>query len=100
MRNEDAVDRTVRGNRDAVDERVNRIAQKLETGDKRHIQSSGRKLFAEGARMIKHDFARPAVDERTGVEILNATNPEEPAVSHASGANELGLDRRRDRRRA
>jgi hypothetical protein len=89
MCNEHAVDRTVRRNRNAVDERVNRIAQKLETGDKRHIKRCGREFFAEGARMIEHDFAGPAVDEGTGVEILNATNPEQPAFSHASKLDAL-----------
>ena len=95
VRDEDAVHRPVRRNGNAVDERVNGVAQKFETRDERDLQRTLGKLLAELARMIEDDLAGPPVNERTRVEILNATDPEQVRVSHALRANQLGLHRRR-----
>src|SRR6266404_3841025 len=70
-----AVHRAARRDRNAVDERVNRVAQKFETGNERDVELGGGQFLAEHARMSEHDFARPSVNERAGVEILNATDP-------------------------
>jgi hypothetical protein len=67
--------RAVRRNRNVIDECVNRVTKKFETGNERNVELRGGQFFAEHARMVEHDFAGPSVNERTGVEILNATNP-------------------------
>ena len=38
VRDENAVDRPVRRNRDAIDQRVNRIPEKFQTGDERDLE--------------------------------------------------------------
>ena len=75
VRDKDAVDGAVGRNRNAVDEGVNRVAKKFETRDQRDIERSGGEPLAKGGGMIEDDLARPPVNERTRVEILNATDP-------------------------
>ena len=67
----------MRGNANAIDQDVDRVPKKFETGDERDVQSALRQLLAELARMIEHDLARPSVNERPSVEILNATDPDQ-----------------------
>jgi hypothetical protein len=99
VRNEDAVNGTAGGDRNAVDQGVNGVSQKFETGNQRYVELSRGELLAQDARMVEYDFPGPPVNERTRVEIFNATDPEQPAFSHASGVNQFGLDRGRDSRR-
>ena len=68
------MDRSVGRNRNAVDQGVNRIAEKLEAGNERDVEPAGGEFLAKRAGVIEDDFARPAVDERTRVEIFNATD--------------------------
>ena len=74
MREEDAVDRAIGGDRELIDDRVDRVAQKFETGNKRDIEFARGKLPAKRRRMIEMHRATPAVDERPGVEIFDATD--------------------------
>src|SRR5207244_11179233 len=50
--------------------------------------------------MIKHNIARPAVNQRTGVEIFNTANPERLSILHSLGAGELRFSARMARCRS
>jgi hypothetical protein len=80
------VDWPVRADRDAIDQGVNGVPQKFETGDERDVEGASRKFVTKNAGMIEHNFARPAVDERTRVEIFDATDPQQTRLSHARQA--------------
>ena len=71
---EDAVDRPMRRDTNAIDQDIDRIPKKFEARDERDLQRALGKLLAELARMIEHDLARPSVNQRASVEILNATD--------------------------
>src|SRR6266571_3279702 len=75
MREINAVNRATRGNRQAIDNRIDWVAQKFEAGNQRHIQLAFREHSTERRRMIKTDFPRPAMNERPGIEIFDATEP-------------------------
>jgi hypothetical protein len=47
MRDDYAVNRSVRGNRNVINDPVDRVAQKFETGDKRNIKFAGGEFIAE-----------------------------------------------------
>ena len=68
----------VRGNRNAVHQGVNRVAKKFEAGNQSYLKQIGGEFFAQDAGMIEDDFPGPSVDERTSVEVFNATDPQEP----------------------
>ncbi len=94
MRYEDTRDRPVGTNRDPVDDRVNRIAQILEAGNESDIQFARGQFPRERGRLSKFDRARPAVNQRTRVEILNATNAEDsPHAQASSGSAAAGTGR-------
>jgi hypothetical protein len=76
VRDNDTVNRSVRGNGNIVNDPVNRITQNFEAGDKRNIEFAGGKFIAERRRMVEVHVAFPAVDERAGVEIFYATDAE------------------------
>src|ERR1700674_5259640 len=95
MRENDAVHRPMRRSANAIDKGVNGVAQKFETRDERDLQRAARQFVAQLAGMIEDNFAFPSLNERTGVEILYATDPERLGSSHALSANELRLDGRR-----
>ena len=73
---DDAVNRSVRGNGNIVNDPVNRVTQKFEAGDERDIEFPGRKFIAQRRWMIDVHIALPTVDERAGVEIFYATDAE------------------------
>ena len=58
----DAVNGAVGRNGNAVDDPIDRIAQKFETGYERKIKITQRKLPAKRGRMIEPDGARPAAN--------------------------------------
>ena len=77
MRNDNAVNRSGGGNGNVIDDSVNWIAQEFEAGNERDVKIAARELGAKRSRMIKRDLARPAVDERAGVKIFDATDPQQ-----------------------
>ena len=74
MCEEDAIDRPMRSDANAIDQDIDRVPKKFETRDERDLQRALGKLLAELARMIEHDLARQSVNQRASVEILNATD--------------------------
>jgi hypothetical protein len=76
MRDHHAVNRSVGRDRNIVNNPVDRIAQKFETGNKSYVEFTVRKLFAKCRRMIEFHLARPSSNERTSVEIFNAPDPQ------------------------
>ena len=95
MCEEDAVDPPMRRDTNVIDQDIDRVPKKFETRDERDLQCALGKLLAELARMIEYDLARPSVNERASVEILNATDPDQVGGRHALRANELRLYCRR-----
>ena len=81
MSNDHTENWAVRANGDTVDDSVDGVTQKFETGNQGHIQISSRKLAAKGGRVIKNDFARPTMNEWPGVEIFNATDSKRTQVT-------------------
>src|ERR1044071_3781862 len=79
MREDDAKHRTVGGDRNAIDDGVNRIAQIFKTRDERNIQLARGQSPAERRGMIKLDVARPTVDERAGVQVFDAAEAKRSA---------------------
>jgi hypothetical protein len=47
MRDDYAVNRSVRGNRNVINNPVDRVTQKFETGDKRNIKFAGGEFITE-----------------------------------------------------
>ncbi len=78
----DAVDRPVGRDREAVDYRVNRVAQVFEARYERHIQLAGRQFTAKSRRVIETNRATPPIDERKRVEVPDAAEPEGIACLH------------------
>src|SRR4051812_24497602 len=74
MRDEHAVNGAVRSDRGLINDPVNGISQKFETGNQRNIQFATRKLSAKRGWMIKRDLARPAMNQRPRIEISNAAD--------------------------
>ena len=79
MRDDDTVNLTPGGNRDAVDDPVNRTTQKFETGNEGNVEIAAIEFSTKRCRMIKINGApSPTVNQGTSVEIFNATDPQEP----------------------
>jgi hypothetical protein len=76
VRDNDTVNRSVRGNANVINDPVNRVTQKFEAGDERNIEFPGRKFIAERRWMIEVHIAFPTADKRAGVEIFYATYAE------------------------
>jgi hypothetical protein len=76
MRENDAENRTVAGNGDVIDQHVARIAQDLEDRHERGVEFASREVARQRRGMIENDRAVVAVNQRTGVQILNATDAE------------------------
>ena len=74
VRDHDAVNWSIGRNRNVVNDPINRVAQKLEAGDKRNIELAVRELLTQCRWMIEIYLVRPAADEGTGVEIFYATD--------------------------
>ena len=76
VRDNDAVNRSGRSNAKAVDDVVDRIAQKFEARYERNIQLPRGEFLAKRAGMIEVDVASPAVDKRQRVKIPYAADPQ------------------------
>ena len=74
MCDDDAVNRTDGGNGYVIDNPVNRIAQEFETGNEREIEFTAHELHAKRRGIIEHNVSRPTMNERSGVEIFDATD--------------------------
>jgi len=74
VRDDHAVNRAIGRDRDAIDNRVDWIAQKLEARDERNVELGAGKFPTKRGRVIEIYFALPAVDEWSSVEIFNATD--------------------------
>ena len=88
MRHDNAVNHSIGRNRNGVDNRVNRITQKFETGDERYIQFAGREFAGERRGMIEIYRSAPVVNERTRVEIFNAAESQRVHAQTSSGSTE------------
>ena len=88
VRNNNAVNRATCRNGNAVDNPVNRVAEKLEAGNESDIEFTRAEPPAKRRWMIELDRPRPAMDKRPGIEIFNAAD-----AQSALRANELGLGR-------
>src|SRR5205085_11573636 len=86
--------RAVRRNGNAIDDPVNRITQKFETGNERDVQFAARELRAKRRGVIEHDDAGPSMNQGTRVEIFNAANTKRLSILHSSGAGQLGFGAR------
>lgn len=75
------VNRAVRRDRNTVNDAVNGVAQKFETGNERNVQFTASELRAKRRWMIKNDVRFPAVNEGAGIEILNAADAERIQVA-------------------
>jgi hypothetical protein len=76
MCDDDAVNWSVGRNGNAINDSINGVPQKLETGNKRDIEVTVRQSFAQTRRVIEVDVTWPAANERTRVEIFYATDAE------------------------
>jgi hypothetical protein len=72
----DAVNWSVGRNRNVINDSINGVPQKLETGNKRDIEVTVRQSLAQSRRVIELNVIWPAADERTRVEIFYATDAE------------------------
>ena len=75
MRDDHAVNRTIGSDRNIIDDRVNGIAQVFEARDERDIELTDCELPAKRGRMIELNRARPAVNQRSRVQVLDAAEP-------------------------
>ena len=74
VRDHDAVNWSIGRNRNVVNDPINRVAQKLEAGNKCHVESTVREPPTQNRWMIEIYLALPAADQRTGVEIFYAAD--------------------------
>ena len=74
MRNYYAVNGAVGRNGNIVNDPIDRVAQKFEAGNKCDVELAFGESLTQSGRMVELNIARPAADERTSVEILNATD--------------------------
>ena len=74
MGDDHAVNGAVRRDRNIIDNPVNRVAQKFQTGDKGNIQLTACKPLTERRWMIEIHLSRPPANKRAGVEIFDATD--------------------------
>ena len=72
MRENDAEDWPVRGDRESIDNGVDGVAQIFEARDEGHIQLASGQGTAERRGMVETHLTRPALNQRTSVEVLNA----------------------------
>ena len=75
MRDDNAVNRPSRRDRNIINDSISRVAQKFKTGDKGKIEFASGKFIAECRWMIEVYVARPSSNEWTGVEIFDAADP-------------------------
>jgi len=76
MRDDNAVNRSGGGNRYIIDDSINWVAQKFETGNKGNVEAAARKSFAEHRWMIEVDGAGPSSNQWTSIEVFDATDAE------------------------
>src|SRR5262249_58124879 len=57
-----AVNRAVGGNGNVVNDSIDRVAQKLEAGNKRDVELAFRESLTQSGWMIELNIARPAAD--------------------------------------
>jgi hypothetical protein len=74
MRDEYAVNRTIRRNRNAVDDPIDRIAQKFGARDEGKIDITTRELRTQRRRIIERNLSRPTANQRPSVEIFDAAD--------------------------
>ncbi len=89
---DDAVNRPVGGYRNAVNDPVNWIAQKLKTRDQRNIQIAAGELSAKRRGMIENDLPFPTFNERTRVEVFNAADSKRIQAQASSASVGGGAD--------
>lgn len=76
MGNEDAVDRPIGSDRDAIDDGVDGMTKIFKARDQSGIEFTGCQGLTQTRRVIETHFAAPALDERPGIEVLDATEPD------------------------
>ena len=74
MRNDNAVNGPSRRNGNTIDDSIDRVAQKFETGNKSNIELTARKPLAKRRWIIEIHLTRPPTNERAGVEIFDAAD--------------------------
>lgn len=74
IRNDNAVNGAGRGDRNIIDDAIDRVSQKFEAGDERNVQIAVCKLCAKGDGMIERNWTWPTVNKWTGVEIFDAAD--------------------------
>jgi hypothetical protein len=74
MRNDNAVNGPSRRNGNIINDSIDRVAQKFETGNKSNIELAARKPLTERRWMIEIDLPSPPLDERAGIEIFDAAD--------------------------
>jgi hypothetical protein len=73
---DDAVNWSVGRNRNVINDSINGVPQKLETGNESDIEVTVRQSFAQSRWVIGLDVIWPAANEGTRVEIFYATDAE------------------------
>jgi len=74
MRNDNAVNGPSRRNGNIIDDSIDRVAQKFETGNKSNIELTTCKPLAERRWMIEIHLTSPPANERAGIEIFDAAD--------------------------
>ena len=74
MRDYHTVNLAVGRNGNVVNDSIDRIAQKFEAGNKCDVELAFGESLTQSGRMVELNIARPTANERTSVEILNATD--------------------------
>ena len=98
MRDNHAVNRAVGSDRCMINDPVNRISEKFETGNERNIQLAAREPSAKRGWVIKHYLAGPAVGQRPRVEIFNTADAKIARLDGVSSCHNLRAGKLRLRR--
>ena len=86
MGEHDTVNGPVRGDGNAVYDRVNRVTQELEARNQRNLEFAGGQALAKQRWMIKFDLAGPTTDKWPGVKVFDTTNPKGCRILHSLSA--------------
>ena len=79
---DDAEDWAIGCDRDAIDDRVDRVTQILKAGDESDVEFARSQPPAKRRRMIEMHRAAPTVDERPGVEVFDTPEAQRSRDGH------------------
>src|SRR5689334_9807571 len=97
MREYDTINGAIGCDRNVINDAVNRVAEKLEAGNKRYVKVTVGEPLTQCRWMIEINRARPSADEWKSVEILYAADAQHFFLGAPRGCA-LPLTRRQARR--